>query len=199
MVILISLPITSYTLTAGIAAGLADRKRPFSLLRLTGARLATLRGVVALEGAVPLLAVSAVAIGVGFAGAAMFATMLRKRPADGRPRCRVLPAHRGRIIVSLGVVRTTYMLARIAAPRSRERMIPGTRPTTMRHRLTASVVCLMAAATSWSAQGRLLAGHRCWVGCGRRVGGGCRVSFPAGWCPAGPGRGAGRPGARRGG
>ncbi len=41
---------------AGVAAGLADRKRPFSLLRLTGARLATLRRVVALEGAVPLLA-----------------------------------------------------------------------------------------------------------------------------------------------
>jgi hypothetical protein len=38
------------------------------------ARLSTLRGVVALEGAVPLLCVAAVAIGTGFAGAAMFAS-----------------------------------------------------------------------------------------------------------------------------
>src|SRR5439155_6851499 len=63
VVILVSLSIAGCTLAAGIAAGLADRKRPFSLLRLTGARLATLRHVVALEGAVPLLAVAAVAIG----------------------------------------------------------------------------------------------------------------------------------------
>ena len=40
VVILVSLAIAGCTLAAGIAAGLADRKRPFSLLRLTGARLA---------------------------------------------------------------------------------------------------------------------------------------------------------------
>ena len=55
VVVLVSLPIAGCTLVAGIAAGLSDRKRPFSLLRLAGARLSTLRGVVALEGAVPLL------------------------------------------------------------------------------------------------------------------------------------------------
>ena len=57
-----------------MAGGLADRKRPFSLLRLTGARLAMLRRVIALESAVPLLAVAAVAIGIGFAASAMYAT-----------------------------------------------------------------------------------------------------------------------------
>ena len=41
MVILVSLPIAGCTLAAGIAAGLADRKRPFSLMRLTGVRLAS--------------------------------------------------------------------------------------------------------------------------------------------------------------
>src|SRR5262249_12249907 len=80
VVILVSLPIAGCTLAAGIAAGLADRKRPFSLMRLTGARLATLRGVVALEGAVPLLSVAAVAIGAGFAGAAMFASEAQNYP-----------------------------------------------------------------------------------------------------------------------
>ena len=69
-VILVSLPIAGCTLAAAVAAGLADRKRPFSLLRLTGARLVTLRRVVALESAVPLLAVAAVAIGTGFGAAA---------------------------------------------------------------------------------------------------------------------------------
>ena len=95
VVILVSLPIAGCTLAAGIAAGLADRKRPFSLLRLTGARLGTLRRVVALEGAVPLLSVSAVAIGAGFAGAAMFATEAQQHPMVA-PGAGVLPAHRGR-------------------------------------------------------------------------------------------------------
>ena len=80
VVILVSLAIAGCTLAAGIAAGLADRKRPFSLLRLTGARLATLRRVVALEGAVPLLAVAAVAIGTGFGAAAMYATEAQNHP-----------------------------------------------------------------------------------------------------------------------
>ena len=94
-VILVSLPIAGCTLAAGIAAGLADRKRPFSLLRLTGARLATLRRVVALESAVPLLAVAAVAIGTGFAAAAEYASVAQQLP-DGGARRRVLPHHRGR-------------------------------------------------------------------------------------------------------
>ena len=93
-VILVSLPIAGCTLAAAIAAGLADRKRPFSLLRLTGARLATLRRVVALESAVPLLAVAAVAIGTGFGAAAEFASVAQHYPMVARRR--VLPPHRGR-------------------------------------------------------------------------------------------------------
>jgi len=44
--ILTSLAIVGCTLAASIAAGLADRKRPFSLLRLTGARLGLLHRVI---------------------------------------------------------------------------------------------------------------------------------------------------------
>src|SRR5258708_25638523 len=40
VVILTSLTIAGCTLATGVAGGLADRKRPFSLLRLTGARSA---------------------------------------------------------------------------------------------------------------------------------------------------------------
>jgi hypothetical protein len=73
VVILTSLTIAGSTLATGVAGGLADRKRPFSLLRLTGARLGMLRRVIVLESAVPLLAVAAVAIGTGFGASAMYA------------------------------------------------------------------------------------------------------------------------------
>jgi hypothetical protein len=116
VVILVSLPIAGCTLAAGIAAGLADRKRPFSLLRLTGARLATLRRVVALEGAVPLLAVAAVAIGAGFAGAAMFASEAQQHPMVA-PAAAYYFVTAGGILVSLGIIVATFpLLARITGP-----------------------------------------------------------------------------------
>ncbi len=108
-VILVSLPIAGCTLAAGIAAGLADRKRPFSLLRLTGARLAMLRHVVALEGAVPLLAVAAVAIGTGFAGAAMFASEEQQYPMVA-PGAAYYLLTAGGIVVSLGIIAATFPL-----------------------------------------------------------------------------------------
>jgi FtsX-like permease family len=116
VVILVSLPIAGCTLAAGIAGGLADRKRPFSLLRLTGARLATLRRVVALEGAVPLLSVAAVAIGTGFAGAAMFASEAQNRPMVA-PGAAYYLISAGGIVVSLGIIAATFpLLARITGP-----------------------------------------------------------------------------------
>ena len=116
VVILISLLIAGCTLAAGIAGGLADRKRPFSLLRLTGARLATLRRVVALEGAVPLLAVAAVAVGTGFAGAAMFATEAQQHPMVA-PGATYYLLTAGGIIVSFGIIAATFpLLARITGP-----------------------------------------------------------------------------------
>jgi FtsX-like permease family len=116
VVILISLLIAGCTLAAGIAAGLADRKRPFSMLRLTGARLATLRHVVALEGAVPLLSVAAVAIGTGFVGAAMFATEAQQHPMVA-PGAAYYLLIAGGIVVSLGIIAATFpLLARITGP-----------------------------------------------------------------------------------
>ena len=115
-VILVSLPIAGCTLAAGIAAGLADRKRPFSLLRLTGARLATLRRVVALEGAVPLLAVAAVAIGTGFAASAMFASLWQQHPMVA-PGAAYYFITAGGILASLGIIAATFpLLARITGP-----------------------------------------------------------------------------------
>jgi hypothetical protein len=115
-VILVSLPIAGCTLAAAIAAGLADRKRPFSLLRLTGARLATLRRVVALESAVPLLAVAAVAIGTGFAAAAEYASVAQHYPMVA-PGVAYYLLTAGGILAALGIIAATFpLLKRITGP-----------------------------------------------------------------------------------
>jgi hypothetical protein len=115
-VILVSLPIAGCTLAAAIAAGLADRKRPFSLLRLTGARLATLRRVVALESAVPLLAVAAVAIGTGFAASAEYASVAQHSRIVA-PGAAYYLITAGGILVSLGIIAATFpLLKRITGP-----------------------------------------------------------------------------------
>jgi hypothetical protein len=72
VVILTSLPIAGCTLAVSVVAGLNDRRRPFALLRLTGAQLSTLRRVVVLESAVPLLLGAAAAMGTGFLAAFLF-------------------------------------------------------------------------------------------------------------------------------
>ncbi len=72
VVVLASLPIAGCSLAVSVAGGLSERKRPFALLRLAGAPLRVLRRVVALESAVPLLVVAAVAIGTGLLAADLF-------------------------------------------------------------------------------------------------------------------------------
>ncbi len=72
VVIVASLIIAACSLAVNIAAGLGERKRPFSLLRLTGVPTAVLHRVVALESAMPLLLVAVVSIVVGLVSAALF-------------------------------------------------------------------------------------------------------------------------------
>jgi len=116
VVILASLAIAGCTLAAAIAAGLADRRRPFSLLRLTGARLSMLRRVVALESAVPLLAVAAVAIGVGFGASAMFTSVQLQHPMVAPGAGYYLLTAAG-IALALAVIAATFpLLRRITGP-----------------------------------------------------------------------------------
>ncbi len=72
IVMLASLPIAGCSLAVNVAGGLAERRRPFSLLRLTGVPLSTLRRVIAFEAVVPLLVSVVVAAGSGFAAAGLF-------------------------------------------------------------------------------------------------------------------------------
>jgi len=72
VIIVASLIIAACSLAVNIVAGLGERKRPFSLLRLTGAPTKLLHRVVALESALPLLLVAAVSIVVGLVSAALY-------------------------------------------------------------------------------------------------------------------------------
>jgi FtsX-like permease family len=72
VIIVASLIIAACSLAVNIVAGLGERKRPFSLLRLTGVPTAVLRRVITLESALPLLIVAIVAIAVGLTAAALY-------------------------------------------------------------------------------------------------------------------------------
>ncbi len=72
VMIVASLIIAACSLAVNIVAGLGERKRPFSLLRLTGVPTALLHRVVALESALPLFLVAAVSIVVGLLSAALY-------------------------------------------------------------------------------------------------------------------------------
>jgi hypothetical protein len=115
VVVLTSLAIAGCTLAASIAAGLAERKRPFSLLRLAGAPLGMLQRVVALESAVPLLVTAVISIGVGFAAAAMFAAaQIGPFAAPGAAYYIITGAG---IVLSLGIIAATMpLLRRITGP-----------------------------------------------------------------------------------
>jgi len=116
VVILASLLIAGCTLAAAVAAGLAERKRPFSLLRLTGARLTMLRRVIALESAVPLLTVAGVSIGVGFGAAAIFASVQLQHPLVAPGASYYLLTAAG-IAASLGIIVAMFpLLRRITGP-----------------------------------------------------------------------------------
>ncbi|MGH8979551.1 MAG: FtsX-like permease family protein, partial [Acidimicrobiales bacterium] len=72
VIIVASLIIAACSLAVNIAASLGERKRPFSLLRLTGVPTSLLHRVVALESAMPLMLVAAVSIVVGLVSAALY-------------------------------------------------------------------------------------------------------------------------------
>src|SRR5260370_96934 len=111
-----NLAIAGCTLATGVAGGLADRKRPFSLLRVTGARRGMLRRVIVLESAVPLLAVAAVAIGTGFGASAMYATM-EMRLSLVAPGAAYFVLTSAGIVLALGLIVATFpLLRRITGP-----------------------------------------------------------------------------------
>ncbi|MEV0430850.1 FtsX-like permease family protein [Micromonospora sp. NPDC050495] len=72
IVVVAGLALAGCSLAVAVAAGLSERRRPFSLLRLSGAPMRLLRRVVALESTVPLLTVAVVAVVMGLLAAHLF-------------------------------------------------------------------------------------------------------------------------------
>ena len=116
VVIFASLPIAGCSLAVSVIAGLTDRKRPFSLLRLTGVQLGVLRRVVALESAVPLLAAAVLAIGAGLLGAQLFLTAQMQYTLHP-PGLTYSAIVAGGLLLSLGIIAATFpLLRRITGP-----------------------------------------------------------------------------------
>jgi hypothetical protein len=116
VMVLAGLAIAGCTLAVSLVAGLNDRRRPFSLLRLTGAPLGLLRRVVALESAAPLLLGAAASMGAGFLVAYLFlrAQLSETLQPPGAEYFLVVLAG---LVASLGVVASTLpLLERITGP-----------------------------------------------------------------------------------
>ena len=116
VVVLASLVIAGCSLAVSVTAGVSERKRPFSLLRLTGVSLGVLRRVVALEAAIPLLVIALVSTGAGFLASELFLRSelgLSLRPPGAAYYAVVLAG----LVISLGVIGSTLpLLERITGP-----------------------------------------------------------------------------------
>jgi len=116
VIILTSLPIAGCSLAVSVAGGLAERKRPFSLLRLTGTPLGMLRSVITFEAAAPLLIAAAVSAGTGLLAAQLF---LRAQLAETlqAPDPEYYGVVAAGLVGSLGVIASTLpLLKRITGP-----------------------------------------------------------------------------------
>jgi predicted lysophospholipase L1 biosynthesis ABC-type transport system permease subunit len=116
--VLLTLIIASCSLAVTVGGGLLERRRPFTLLRLGGTSLATLRRVVLLESALPLVggAIVAVAVGLGvatpFTRAALPATVHTTPPSG----LFFLTTGAG-VLIAVGVVAAALpLLARVTDP-----------------------------------------------------------------------------------
>jgi hypothetical protein len=116
VLILASLPIAGCSLAVSVAAGLTERKRPFSLLRLTGVSLGTLRRVVALESAVPLVVVALISAGAGLLAAELFLQAQFSESLRSPGALYYLSVLAG-LVLSLAVIAATLpLLKRITGP-----------------------------------------------------------------------------------
>jgi hypothetical protein len=116
VVIVASLIIAACSLAVSTVAGLGERKRPFSLLRLTGVPTALLHRVVALESALPLFLVAAVAIVIGLVSAALYLHS-QVDIAFRMPGIAYWATVIGGLVASLAIIASTFpLLNRMTGP-----------------------------------------------------------------------------------
>jgi hypothetical protein len=116
MVIVVSLVIAGCSLAVTVVAGINERKRPFSLLRLSGVPLKSLRRVITLETAVPLLLVAVVSVAMGFVAAALFLqSQLGERLEP--PGSAYYATVAAGLLASLAIIASTFpLIERITGP-----------------------------------------------------------------------------------
>jgi hypothetical protein len=116
VIIAASLVIAGCSLAVSVTGGINERKRPFSLLRLTGVPLSVLHRVVALEAAVPLLVISVLSAAMGFLAAGLFLdAQLGYSLRSPGPGYYVLVA--AGLVASLAIIAATLpLIARITGP-----------------------------------------------------------------------------------
>jgi FtsX-like permease family protein len=116
VVIVASLIIAACSLAVNIAAGLGERKRPFSLLRLSGVPTGVLHHVVALESALPLILVATVSIAVGLISSALYLSS-QVGLAFQIPGIAYWGTVLGGLAASLAIIASTFpLLNRITGP-----------------------------------------------------------------------------------
>jgi hypothetical protein len=116
VIILASLLIAGCSLAIAMAAGVSERRRPFSLLRLSGAPLSVLQRMVALETAGPLLVIAVASALTGFLASYLFLKSqlgLTLRPPGLTYYLIVL----GGLVGALGMIASTMpLLGRVTRP-----------------------------------------------------------------------------------
>ncbi len=118
VVVAITLFVAGCSLAVAVGGSLLERKRPFTLLRLTGTPTSTLYRVVLLESTLPLVVAAAVAAAAGLAVAVPIVSQLAIKGGSA-----ALPGHiyyltiSGGLAVSLAVILTVLpLLTRITEP-----------------------------------------------------------------------------------
>jgi hypothetical protein len=116
--VLAGLAIAGCTLAVSLVAGLNDRRRPFSLLRLAGAPLGMLRRVVALESAAPLLLAAGASMGSGFLAAYLFVHSQLSETLRS-PSLEYFLVVLAGLVAALGIIASTLpLLERLTGPES---------------------------------------------------------------------------------
>jgi hypothetical protein len=114
----LTLVVAGCSLAVAVGGGLVDRKRPFTLLRVSGTQVSVLSRVVLLEAAVPLVAATVVAAGIAYGTSLM--AFLRLAPVGtaipqlGRDYYTIMGIG---LVVAFGVITVTLpLLRRMTAP-----------------------------------------------------------------------------------
>ncbi|MFC8731748.1 FtsX-like permease family protein [Luteimicrobium sp. NPDC057192] len=116
VIVAISLVVGGCSLAVSAAGSVNERKRPFSLLRLTGVPLGMLRRVITLETAVPLLAGAVVAVAAGFGTAQLFLAAQLDYDLTAVGGAYWASVGIG-LVVGLGVIASTFpLLRRVTGP-----------------------------------------------------------------------------------